>query len=169
MVESKLPDNPLQVGIGHIIEPLGFKDVIGSRFAMHDHHYVAPQVPDPNRACVTYTFDKPTEISEVKIIQHANGITKYRRIYRRKLRICLSVMLQVALFRWVLLGVMSMEMPMDLVKFQETSPDIFKFDHAATGKVFRFIIRKTSLANGYALYRAYPLNSLHEPYVPSSK
>ena len=68
--------NPLQVGIGHIIEPLGFKDVIGSRFAMHDHHYVAPQVPDPNRACVTYTFDKPTEISEVKIIQHANGITK---------------------------------------------------------------------------------------------
>jgi hypothetical protein len=42
--------------------------------------------------------------------------------------------------------------------------DVFKFERAEEGKVFRVVITKTSLPNRYAVYRIYPRNSDHRPY-----
>ena len=48
--------------------------------------------------------------------------------------------------------------------FAEGYRDVFKFERVGEGKVFRVVITKTPLPNGYAVYRVYPRNSDHRPY-----
>src|SRR5262249_6618087 len=70
--------DPQHIGIGYIVEPEPFPRNWSrmTDFVMHDHMYVAPGVPDPRRANITYHFDAPAKISEVLIVQHTNGIAQ---------------------------------------------------------------------------------------------
>ena len=70
--------DPEHIGIGYLVEPEPFHRVWSpmTDFVMHDHMYVAPGVPDPRRASITYRFDAPAKISEVLIVQHTNGIAQ---------------------------------------------------------------------------------------------
>jgi hypothetical protein len=149
--------NPSQIGIGHIIEPPGFSlaQLIGQPFAMHDHQYAASNTPAPERARVTYTFDKPAEIVELQLIQHTNGITAIEGFVGPTKENLKSM--GVA---WSSRGDVK-----GLGIFPEASPDTFKFPRPGTGTVFQFVIRQTSLGNGYALYRAYPRNAQHQEYI----
>jgi hypothetical protein len=42
--------------------------------------------------------------------------------------------------------------------------DLFKFERSGEGRLFRIVITKTPLPNGYAFFRAYPRNDDHTPY-----
>src|SRR5262249_28733122 len=75
-------DFPLEpgeaVGIGHIIDEgdVTPQTASSTSFSMHDRRSVGPHVPDEKLANVTYTFSSPVEVSEVKLIQHTNGVTQ---------------------------------------------------------------------------------------------
>jgi hypothetical protein len=141
------------VGIGHIID----EGDVGPQtlFSMHDHHYAAPQIPDPTRAVVTYTFSNPVEVSDVKLIQHTNGVTQIEGFIGDS-----SDELRPMGISWTTIGDLNGKSI-----FNERQTDIFKFLQPGKGRVFRFVIRKTSLSDGYAFYRAYPRNSRHQAYL----
>jgi hypothetical protein len=61
-------------GIGNLVK--GAAVSAYADFSMHDHVYTAPQVPNPARAVVDYTFRWPVAVYGVEIIQHTNGVTK---------------------------------------------------------------------------------------------
>ena len=125
-------------------------------FVMHDHMYVAPGVPDPRRASITYRFDAPAKISEVLIVQHTNGIAQVEGFIGNDEKDLKSIG-----FANSTLGT---NLPLRENTFAEGYRDVFKFERAGEGKVFRVVITKTPLPNGYAVYRVYPRNSDHRPY-----
>jgi hypothetical protein len=122
-------------------------------FVMHDHMYVAPGVPDPRRANITYRFDAPAKISEVLIVQHTNGIAQVEGFIGDDEKNLKSIG-----FANSTLGA---NLPLRENTFAEGYRDVFKFERAGEGKMFRVVITKTPLPNGYAVYRVYPRNSAH--------
>ena len=150
--------DPEHIGIGYIVEPEPFHRIWSpmTDFVMHDHMYVAPGVPDPRRASITYRFDAPAKISEVLIVQHTNGIAQVEGFigYDEK-------QLKSIGFANSTLGA---NLPLGENTFTEGYRDVFRFDRAGEGKVFLVVITKTPLPNGYAVYRVYPRNGDHRPY-----
>ena len=146
-----------QIGIGYIVEPEPFhRDWSPADFVMHDHMYLANGVPDPRRANITYNFDKPAKISEVLIIQHTNGIGQIEGFIGND-----ETHLQSLGRANSTLGA---NLPLKENTFAEGYRDVFKFEKSGEGKVFRIVITRTPLPNGYAVYRAYPRNGDHSPY-----
>ena len=150
--------DPEHIGIGYVVEPEPFHRAWSpmTDFVMHDHMYVAPGVPDPRRANITYRFDAPAKISEVLIVQHTNGIAQVEGFIGDD-----DKQLKSIGFAHSTLGA---NLPLRENTFAEGYRDVFKFDLAGEGKVFRVVITKTPLPNGYAVYRVYPRNSDHRPY-----
>jgi hypothetical protein len=146
------------IGIGYIVEPEPFHHNWSpmTDFVMHDHMYLAPGVPDPLRANITYRFDQPAKISEVLIVQHTNGIAQIEGFIGND-----EKSLQSIGFANSTLGA---NLPLKENTFAEGYRDVFKFGRTGEGKVFRIVITKTPLPNGYAVYRIYPRNSDHRPY-----
>jgi hypothetical protein len=142
------PPYPLNtnLGIGHIVGP----EATGyGQFSLHDHVYISPNIPDPTRAVVTYTFDASTIVKGVELIQHTNGITQIEGFYGNSPSSLTS------------LG--SVFGPAGDVtgsgSFAEFSSSKFDFGNTTNaGTVFQFVVRKTSLENGWANYNAYPLD-----------
>ena len=135
------------LGIGHIVGPQ-VTSGYGS-FALHDHVYISPNVPDPSRAVVTYTFNASTIVKGVEIIQHTNGITRIEGFSGNNPSSVISI------------G--SVFSPAGDItgpgSFAELSSSTFDFGNTTqSGTVFQFIVRKTSLDNGWANYNAYPLD-----------
>src|SRR5205807_2688978 len=60
------------LGIGYLINPLNQTD----EFSLHDHQYVALNVPDPTRAVITFHFASPTVVTGLDVIEHFNGVTE---------------------------------------------------------------------------------------------
>jgi hypothetical protein len=146
-----------QIGIGYIVEPEPFHRMWSpTDFVMHDHMYLAEGVPDPRRANITYHFSEPAKISEVLIIQHTNGIGQIEGFVGDDERNMRS------------LGYANSTLGSGLSlkenTFAEGYRDVFKFERSGEGRIFRMVITKTPLPNGYALYRAYPRNGDHRPY-----
>ena len=150
--------DPEHIGIGYIVEPEPFHRTWSpmTDFVMHDHMYVAPGVPDPRRANITYRFDAPAKISEVLIVQHTNGIAQVEGFIGYDEKDLKSIG-----FANSTLGT---NLPLRENTFAEGYRDVFKFERVGERKVFRVVITKTPLPNGYAVYRVYPRNSDHRPY-----
>ena len=145
------------IGIGYIVEPEPFRhNWSPADFVMHDHMYVAPGVPDPRRANITYRFDEPANISEVLIVQHTNGIGQIEGFVGDDEKSLRSI--------GYANSTLGANLPLKENTFAEGYRDVFKFDRAGEGRVFRIVITKTPLPNGYAFYRAYPRNVDHRPY-----
>jgi hypothetical protein len=145
------------IGIGYIVEPEPFHhNWSPADFVMHDHMYVAPGVPDPRRANITYRFDEPAKISEVLIVQHTNGIGQIEGFVGNDEKSLRSI--------GNANSTLGANLPLKENTFAEGYRDVFKFERADEGKVFRIVITKTPLPNGYAFYRAYPRNADHRPY-----
>jgi hypothetical protein len=145
------------IGIGYIVEPEPFHhNWSPADFVMHDHMYVAPGVPDPRRANITYRFDELANISEVLIVQHTNGIGQIEGFVGNDENSLRSI--------GTANSTLGANLPLKENTFAEGYRDLFKFERAGEGKVFRIVITKTPLPNGYAFYRAYPRSVDHRPY-----
>ncbi len=155
------PPYPLNVnlGIGYLINPdESFVPMVAENFSMHDHDFpnntrppvmLAPHIPDPTRAVVTYTFNGPTVVDQLEINQHTNGITQVEGFVGDSIDSLTSI---GSIFGpdgdvtggWY---------------FAETQSYVFDFDNDTAGSIFQFVIRKTSHTEGYATYRAFPRDS----------
>jgi len=146
-----------KIGIGYIVEPEPFHRIWSEAdFVMHDHMYLAAGVPDPRRANITYRFSEPAKIAEVLIVQHNNGIGQIEGFVGNDEMNMHSIGLANS--------TLGANLPLKDHTFTEGYRDLFKFERDGVGKVFRIVITKTPLPNGYALYRAYPRNGDHRPY-----
>lgn len=134
----------IATGIGHLVDPgnLG----LPTQFALHDHQYVSPYVPDPSRAVVDYTFRWPVTVTAVEIVQHANGISMIEGFAGDSIASLTSVGSTFG--------------PSGDVTgsscFPEFASQVFNLPSPACGTQFRVVIRKTCTANGWANYRIVP-------------
>lgn len=135
-------------GIGYLVSPEPITQV-----TLHDHVYADSYVPDPSRAVVTYEFEAPVTVAGIEVVQHSNGITEIEGFAGDSLESLTSV------------G--SVYSPAGQRTFTEGETSIFTFTAPAPGKYFRFVIRRTSLEDGYAAYRAYPLKAGNARIAPA--
>lgn len=126
-------------GIGYLVNPTlpAFGD-----FVMHDHVYVAPNVPDPARAIVTYGFNVSTQVNSIEIVEHFNGISIIEGFAGDSLGSMTSV--------GVVTGTAGPG------PYAEFSSNTFSFGLPLSALYFQFIVRETFSDAGYAAYRAYP-------------
>jgi len=123
---------------------------------MHDHKMVAgdPRQPLPTRANITYVFDRPAEIAGVEVVQHRNGIIGIEGFFGDS-----PAALTSAGEAWSFVnGDRSLQFP-------EPAKDLFLFNQPITASVFRVLIKKVVASDGYALYRAYPIDSHFKRYL----
>ena len=142
------PPYPLDVatGIGWIISDAA---PVAAYFALHDHVYVAPNVPDPARAVVTYRFNAPTLVDQIQMIQHNNGIWKIDGYVGDSIA--------------ALAPIGSATVPQPTVEFEAST---FYFYNSVAGTYFRFIITGTDISGGYACYRAFPADVNGQRFAP---
>ncbi|MBR0748762.1 hypothetical protein JQ582_33010 [Bradyrhizobium japonicum] len=146
-----------QIGIGYMVEPEPFyKNWTPSDFVMHDHVYTAPGTPDANRAFVTFSFNKPARIAEVLIVQHANGVAEIEGFVGDNQANLRSIGRAHTSF--------GANLPLQPSMFRDGYRDLFKFPTTGEGKMFRVVITRTTLGNGYAFFRLYPRNLQHNPF-----
>lgn len=131
---------PIDSGIGFLVNP----SVPGtSDFVLHDHVYISSFIPDPNRAVVTYTFDVPTAVDQIRVMQHGNGIREIEGFVGDSPDLLTSI------------GTADVGPG----PYPELSTSVFDFDNSTSGLYFQFVVRETSLSNGWASYRAYPFDA----------
>ena len=133
------------LGIGYIVNPnlpAGVTD-----FVLHDHVYLAPNIPDPARAQVRYEFNTAVVVTGVLIMQHANGISRVEGFAGNS-----SSSLTSAGSVFGTLGDVT-----GAQVFVDFMLDTFTFTNPVAGKIFDVVIRKTSLGNGWANFRIVPL------------
>lgn len=154
------PPYPLNVnsGIGYLVNPdESFAPMIAENFSMHEHDFagqprimLADHTPDPARAVVTYTFDSPTIVDQLEIIQHTNGLSKIEGFVGDSVN-SLSSIGSVFGPDGDVTGAFY---------FTEKQSYVFDFNNGlAAGKIFQFVILKISHPTGYAAYRAFPRNA----------
>ncbi|MBL9175005.1 MAG: thrombospondin type 3 repeat-containing protein, partial [Verrucomicrobiales bacterium] len=137
-------------GIGYLIST-----TYPTQLAIHDHQYVAPNVPDPARAVITYVFDEPVTVDQVEVMQHGNGITQFEGLVGNSLASLTSIGTVIGSHGDVT----------GTAVFTEGESDIFDFNNTTPGRVFRLVITKTSLEDGYASYRIFPRDAQGERFV----
>lgn len=143
------PPYPLTTnsGIGYIINSSNALQPLID-FTIHDHVYVSEFIPDPARAVVTFYFDEPTVVKSLRVIQHINGITKIEGYVGDSLDAMTSIY-SVFSNRGDITGAS---------RFTEGEASVFTFTNSRPARYFQFIVRKTSLDGGYAIYRAFPIS-----------
>jgi len=119
-------------------------------FSLHDHQYIAPNVPDPSRAVVTYTFDSPAVVTALQLELHVNGIDMLEGFVGNSLNNMTSI--------GTVIG------SLGLGHFSEHSLDTFTFNNTMSGTIFEFVVRHTAAGDGYANYTAIP--EFHAVAVP---
>lgn len=143
-----VPPYPLATdsGIGRLLDRTNLAaDLRRQTFTLHSHVYQQPHVPVPY-AMVTYGFDAPTVVGGLEVVQHMNGISQVEGFAGDTPETMRSIGLAFSQRGDVSGG----------SAFDEGEHSVFAFSHAPPARYFRFIIRKTRLADGYGIYRAYP-------------
>ena len=69
-------NDTMHIEVGYMVEPEPFYRNWGTDFAMHDHQYKAPNIPDPQRANILFRFNKSVRVADLVIIQHSNGVAE---------------------------------------------------------------------------------------------
>jgi len=128
-------------------------------FTLQDDVYVTNNVPDPTRSVVTFQFDAPVTVSNVTLIQHSNGITRIEGFIGNDTNTLVSI---GSVFgpRGDVVGTN---------QFVEGETNVFQFPNTKRqpATFFQLVIRKTSYASGYALYRAYPADGAGLQFSPA--
>jgi hypothetical protein len=140
-------------GIGHLLDtsPSALAadiDPLTRLGVLHSHVYAAPYVP-VSSAVVTYTFDEPTIVDAVQILQHFNGVTRIEGFVGADLGSMISI--------GNIFGPAGDVSGSAL--FTEGESQVFDFNNSLSGTIFQFRITQTSLADGYAMHRAFPLSA----------
>ena len=147
------PPYPLntELGIGHLlnISPsiLATDINLPTRLGvLHSHKYDAPFVP-VSSAVVTFTFDLPTAVDRLEVLQHFNGITRVEGFAGNVLGSLVSIG-----------NVFGPDGDVrGAAHFFEGQSYVFNFNNTLAGTIFQFRITQTSLEDGYGLHRAFPL------------
>lgn len=143
-----VPPYPLATdsGVGRLIDRTNLAtDLQRQTFTLHSHLYEQPFVPVPF-AMVTYGFDVPTAVGGLEVVQHMNGISQIEGFTGDAPEAMRSIGLAFSQRGDVSGG----------SAFDEGEHSVFNFTNAPPARFFRFAIRKTRLADGYGIYRAYP-------------
>jgi hypothetical protein len=150
------PPFPLltNIGVGYMINPEIVYDPSGmpgtlEDTTLHDHAYVAPYVPDPTRAVVTFQFDRPTAVSELEIIEHLHGITQVEGFVGNSPDALVSIGAVFGPYG-------DFTTSSEPTVFREAESYVFRFSTTQSATFFQFIVRKTNLDLGFAAYRAFP-------------
>lgn len=130
---------------------------------LHSHKYDAPYVPVFS-AVVTFTFDFPTVVDQLEILQHVNGVTRVEGFIGGDINSLASI--------GNIFGPDGDAR--GAFHFTEGQSYLFDFDNSVAGTIFQFRITQTSLENGYALHRAFPrlsdgtrIEAVPEPAIDS--
>jgi hypothetical protein len=150
-------------GIGIIINPTWTSRDDNQDFALHQNDdiqpsplYMAPNVPDPRTATVTYTFDHAEVITGVEIVQHENGITQVEGFLGNSTNTLVSL--------GAVFGPSGDIVDGTWVVPSDGMPQVFHFDNAcASGTVLQITIRKTSHPTAFATHRIFPLDARGAP------
>jgi hypothetical protein len=150
-----------RVGIGHLVDTspsiLAMDINFSTRFGvLHSHKYAAPYMP-VSSAVVTYIFDQSTVVSALEILQHANGVTRIEGFVGDDLFSMTSI--------GNTFGTAGDVTGREL--FAEGESHVFNFDNSRSGTIFQFAITQTSLADGYAMHRAFPLDLSGNRIIPA--
>lgn len=144
------PPYPLNttIGIGHLVAPITPSDlnINGGLGTLHDHDYIAPHVPRPADAQVTFWFDQPTTVGAVTLVQHQNGITQIEGFVGNTVNALTSIGSPFG----------SLGDITGSSVFQEGQVDTFAFPNPVAGTILHLVFRKTSYPSGWANYRVYP-------------
>ena len=103
--------------------------------------------PPADRAMITYEFDRPESVTELECLVHVNGIVRMEGFAGDSLDELVSI------------GEATVESAARDKPFpNERGAEIFKFpaDQVQAGRFFRFVVRETVLADGYANFQAFP-------------
>jgi hypothetical protein len=134
-------------GIGAIVSPL---PISTTKFTLHDHRYKMAHIPDKYRSIVNYEFSQPVKIDQILVVQHTNGITCLEGFVGDDINNLQSVGTIWGPTGDALGGCV----------FPEGSLQLFDhFPNPKKGKFLRLRIKKTSLTNGYALYKIIPITT----------
>ncbi|MBL9171998.1 MAG: thrombospondin type 3 repeat-containing protein [Verrucomicrobiales bacterium] len=138
-----VPPFPLSTaaGVGRLVNPVNKNGLI-----LHDHHYTAPHTPDPERAVITYVFDRSLPVDAVEVIQHTDGITQIAGFLGDDPKSLAP------------LGVSFGNLG-DLMgsnAFVQGETNFFAFSNRIAGSVLRLVITRTSRADGFAAYQIFP-------------
>ncbi len=136
---------PNDIGIGYLVNP----DPFAGAFVLHDHVYDEDHVPDPARAVVTFEFGSPVRLEAIDVVQHTNGLTLLEAFVGDDLQSLASIASVFGPFGDVT----------GWHVFAEYDLQRFEFPPAAAGRFLVVVIRKTSLHDGYASYRMFPIVS----------
>jgi len=122
-----------------------------TRYVLHDHHYKCANVPDSERAIITFKFSQPVIIDAVLIQQHTNGITFVKGYVGDANNAYVSIGSAWGPQRDLMEG----------GKITEGSWQMFKFnsENSRQGTIFKLCIKKTNLHNGFACYKIIPITT----------
>ena len=146
---SNLFDTSL--GIGHLLDlspaALAYDINPATRFGvLHSHKYASPYVPVFN-SVETFTFNTPTVVDQLEILQHVNGVTRVEGFIGNEPNSLVSI--------GNIFGPDGDAR--GALHFLEGQSYLFDFNNSLAGTIFAFRITQTSLEDGYALHRAFPL------------
>jgi len=148
----------INLGIGIIVNPT--YPLPGENFALHQDQqvfstpYIAAWRPDPATSTVTFTFDTPTVVSGVELVQHVFGVTQITGRLGNSLGSLQSLGSVFGPSGDVFGGGSVFVVPTDGVS------QIFSFGNTSqAGTVFTFEVNKTVYYEAYGLFRAYPLDA----------
>jgi hypothetical protein len=130
-------------------------------------------VPDPEVAWVLYKYDAPIVVDRLNVILHSNGPTQVEGFVGNSP----DSLTSIGSVFGPLGDVTGFGEPcFDGVlrpgcAFYEGQPYSFDFDDTGVaGTYFKFVVRKSSLADGFALYRGgpdFPLDTVVLPTLPT--
>lgn len=133
--------SPLNVnsGIGYWVNPN-----FSGTYVLHDHVYIADNIPDPSRSVVTYQFNEAVIVDQITIYQHTRGISQIEGFVGDSLSSMTSVG-SVFSNRGDVTG---------WTVFSEWEATTFSFsNNTLGGTYFKMVVRKTPWVDGYAAYR----------------
>jgi hypothetical protein len=164
------PPFPLNtdLGIGHLLNTspailAADIDPLTRLGVLHSHKYDAPYVP-VSSAVVSFTFDAPTVVDQLELIQHFDGITRVEGFVGNELNSLLSIG-----------NIFGPDGEVHgSAHFTAGQSYLFDFNNSIAGTIFQFRITQTSLVDGYALHRAFPrladgtyIAAVPEPTIPA--
>lgn len=146
-------------GLGRLLNTSGLaleSDVAERKLVLHSHKFAAPYVP-VSGAVITFTFDVPTTVAELEVVQHQNGVARVEGFAGNSASALAS------------LG--NVYGPRGDARgggiFGEGEVSVFQFPNRVSGTIFQARFTQSTLADGYAIYRAWPRNEHGQRLAPA--
>ena len=141
------PPYPLDVttGIGNLINPTLPPAQGGGvvSFVLHTNGTYGGNVPDPTRQIVTYVFDRPTIVNQVRISEHYFGVSQIEGFYGDDLGSMVSLGATVGSLG---AGPYTPELALNVFDLGNST---------GSGTIFQWVVTRTVHPSAYAAYRAY--------------